>query len=287
MKGKGHRARTLPGRMVRAAGTEAWGVARYAALYPFGLMRPRAFIGELAPERPPVVGVHGYFHNRSAFYFLSSALRRLGFAHVSGINYNPMRRPITSLAEQLAEHVETVREATGAPSVHLVGHSLGGLVARSYIQDHGGEAVVDRCVTVGTPHAGTFAAYCGVGPAARDMRPGSRFLYDLQDGFRPGRVAYLNLYSETDILIVPPASARLPEEAGVVNVSVGDVGHASMLIASQGSALVCDFLCGQVTPFATGRQRRAFARNAGKGRIDAGCGQSALVQTEEIDETVG
>lgn len=263
---------------VRALGAEAWGVARYAAMYPFGIRRGRTPCGPCDAERPPVVGVHGYFHNRSAYYYLRGSLRGLGFGHVSGFNYSPFRAPIGALAERLGRYVDEVRDATGSPVVHLVGHSLGGLVARSYIQDHGGADVVDRCVTVGTPHLGTFAAYCGVGPAARDMRPGSAFLYALSDGFRPGAVAHLNIYSDNDVLIVPASSARLPETAGVVNVAVRDVGHASMLIARQTTEYIGDFLCGQLTPLAVDRAKR-------KGRrADA---RPSMVRTEEIDETVG
>ena len=50
-------------------------------------------------------------------------------------------------------------EVTGAQQVHVVGHSLGGLVARYHVQRLSGDARVHTLVALGTPHQGTMAAY--------------------------------------------------------------------------------------------------------------------------------
>ncbi len=44
-----------------------------------------------------------------------------------------------------------IEAATGASQVVLVGHSMGGLVARAYLRRYGG-AKVRRLITIGTPH---------------------------------------------------------------------------------------------------------------------------------------
>ncbi len=55
--------------------------------------------------------------------------------------------------------VEAVLNATGADKVILVGHSMGGLAAREYIQNQAfwiaGEHHVAKLVTIGTPHEGS------------------------------------------------------------------------------------------------------------------------------------
>ncbi len=80
---------------------------------------------------------------------------------------------IAQNAEVLAEYVEAVRAGTGAERVDLVGHSLGGLISRYYVQNlmplvqvNGLEDVpaVNQLVMAGTPNAGRSA--CGRIPAA-------------------------------------------------------------------------------------------------------------------------
>jgi len=79
---------------------------------------------------------------------------------------------IAQNAQVLAEYVEAVRAGTGAERVDLVGHSLGGLISRYYVQNlmplvqvNGLEDVpaVNQLVMAGTPNAGTA---CGRIPAA-------------------------------------------------------------------------------------------------------------------------
>jgi pimeloyl-ACP methyl ester carboxylesterase len=57
-------------------------------------------------------------------------------------------------AADLAAFVDAVLRATGAEKVDLVGHSMGGLVARSYLQFHEGYARVRRLLLVSSPVTG-------------------------------------------------------------------------------------------------------------------------------------
>ena len=59
-----------------------------------------------------------------------------------------------SYAERLSIAVEHILRATGAPKVMLVGHSMGGLVARAYIKWFDREQSVYKLLTVGTPNGG-------------------------------------------------------------------------------------------------------------------------------------
>jgi pimeloyl-ACP methyl ester carboxylesterase len=52
---------------------------------------------------------------------------------------------------RLAAHIEQVRKETGVAQVDVIGHSLGGLVARYLVQTEGGR-LVRRLVTLGTPY---------------------------------------------------------------------------------------------------------------------------------------
>lgn len=182
----------------------------------------------------PVILVHGWFHNRSAFLVMSRALKRAGFQHVHDLNYNPVLIDIPSAATLLAAEVERILERCGADRCMIVGHSMGGLVARTYVQDLGGEDTVDTVITLGTPHRGTYSAYLGVGPSAAQMRPGSDFMRHLEEGARPSTVRYVAYWSDLDVMVVPAVHAKLVHPAlQATDVKLRDTGHLSLLLSSE------------------------------------------------------
>lgn len=244
-------ARTLlrPGAYLGAARELAIG-AFSLATYPLGVrpaVRPQPIayaprnvearcLVTMAPEVAwtPIVLVHGWFHNRSAFLAMSRSLRRAGFSYVHTMNYNPLTADLQALAERLGDEVRHVLDATGAEQVQLVGHSMGGIVARAYVQLYGGEEHVDTVITLGSPHRGTHTAHLGVGPAARQLRPGSAFLRTLEESARPGPVRWISYYSDLDAMVLPSSSAKLVHPAlKAVNVRTPDTGHLSLLVSGE------------------------------------------------------
>jgi hypothetical protein len=110
----------------------------------------------------------------------------------------------------------------GAPSVDIVGYSAGGVVARLWVDRHGGGSVARRIVTLGSPLHG--AEIAGVGTAlapdacpraCRQLAPGSALLDELDRTPLPAGLPWLSIWTETDDTVRPPDSARLD---GAVNV---------------------------------------------------------------------
>src|SRR5207249_3607186 len=94
----------------------------------------------------------GAWMNRWVMSYLALALQREGFA-VQTLSYRTMRG---TLAEHLARVAERIA-ALEAPRLHLVGHSLGGVIVLRYLQ-RGGDPRVRRAVLLGSPVAGCRAA---------------------------------------------------------------------------------------------------------------------------------
>jgi triacylglycerol lipase len=93
----------------------------------------------------------------------------------------------------------------------LVAFSMGGLVARSYVQRLGGLARVDHFVTISTPHHGTTTADLGNQPGFLDMQPDSKFLLGLdRDAARLSRIMFTSIWTPLDLMIVPADSSRMP-----------------------------------------------------------------------------
>lgn len=182
----------------------------------------------------PVLLVHGYAHNRSGWFLLDRRLRQSGFTSIHTLNYMPYLSGVPELADRLAERVEAICELTGSDKVHLVGHSMGGIVARWYVQELGGDTRVDTAITIGSPHSGTYAATIGVGAGARDLRPGSRVMRRLERSAKPSAVRWIAYYSNLDMLIQPASSAMLDHpQLEATNILVKDHGHVSLMLSPQ------------------------------------------------------
>lgn len=214
---------------------EAATIARCALTYPLGVAEAALSTGVPKGNRTldtPVVLVHGYGHNRSGWFMLERRLRNVGFTSVHTLNYLPYLSGVPELADRLAERIEAICALTGSEKVHLVGHSMGGVVARWYVQELGGDERVDTSITIGSPHSGTYAAMLGVGTGARDLRPGSRVMRLLERNARPSDVRWIAYYSNLDMLVQPAASAMLDHpQLNATNILVKDHGHVSLMLS--------------------------------------------------------
>jgi pimeloyl-ACP methyl ester carboxylesterase len=87
---------------------------------------------------------------------LARRLRLLGF-RACIFSYPSVRSDLAANAAQLARFLESL----DADTVHLVGHSLGGILIRALFQNHPRQKP-GRIVTLGTPHGGSrVAAHLG------------------------------------------------------------------------------------------------------------------------------
>jgi triacylglycerol lipase len=114
---------------------------------------------------------------------------------------------------ELARQLDSYLRANFPPdqAIDLVGFSMGGLVARYYLQRLGGIRRVRRFITIGTPHRGTWLAYLRGNPGAHDMRPRSPFLKDLdRDVEMLSRASFTSIWTPFDLMILPASSSRIP-----------------------------------------------------------------------------
>ncbi|MFI6646436.1 alpha/beta fold hydrolase [Streptomyces sp. NPDC050529] len=182
------------------------------------------------PDRPPVVLLHGFIDNRSVFVLLRRSLARHGWHHLESLNYSPLTCDIRTAAELLGRHIEEICARTGHREVDIVGHSLGGLIARYYVQRLGGDRRVRTLVTLGTPHGGTSAApLAGAHPIVRQMRSGSAPIEELRLPAPGCRTRFVSFWSELDQVITPVEAACIDHpDLDAVNVRVSGVGHLAL-----------------------------------------------------------
>ncbi|MCX4730045.1 triacylglycerol lipase [Streptomyces sp. NBC_01363] len=181
-------------------------------------------------EHPPVVLLHGFIDNRSVFVLLRRSLARHGRRHLESLNYSPLTCDIRTAAELLGRHVEEICARTGHHEVDIVGHSLGGLIARYYVQRLGGDQRVRTLVTLGTPHGGTAVApLASAHPIVRQMRTGSAPIEELRMPAPGCRTRFVSFWSELDRVIVPAEAACIDHpDLDAQNVRVTGIGHLAL-----------------------------------------------------------
>ncbi|WP_055615481.1 esterase/lipase family protein [Streptomyces phaeochromogenes] len=182
------------------------------------------------PTRPPVVLLHGFIDNRSVFVMLRRSLAQHGRQQIESLNYSPLTCDIRTAAELLGRHIEEICERTGHHEVDIVGHSLGGLIARYYVQCLGGDVRVRTLVTLGTPHSGTrVVPLMNAHPIVRQMRPGSGVLDELCQPAPHCRTRFVSFWSDLDQLMDPLETACIEHpDLLVQNVRVSGIGHLAL-----------------------------------------------------------
>jgi pimeloyl-ACP methyl ester carboxylesterase len=71
-------------------------------------------------------------------------------------DYENLNTPIATIAEQLRDRLAAIGLGAGhSKTLHIVAHSMGGLVSRSFIEQKGGREVVQHLIMLGTPNGGS------------------------------------------------------------------------------------------------------------------------------------
>lgn len=180
-------------------------------------------------DHPPVLFVHGWAGTPGCFLVLRRRLARDGWLHLHHVWLAPVLAAPERNADRLTRAIAKVRERTGAPTVDLVAHSLGGILARLVLHGPAGGSL-GRVITLGTPHQGTRAVPSAAHePALRALAPGSDLLRRLAEATAalPG-VECAAIYSVDDGVIRPAEHGYWP---GVLNVQVAGPGHNALLVS--------------------------------------------------------
>jgi pimeloyl-ACP methyl ester carboxylesterase len=200
---------------LRSLGSEALALARQATL----LHRDVAPVVPTATQGDVVVFLHGFLATAGVLRPLRDAVERgtraetASFTHAPGLG-------IVSIAERLAALVGSLESAE--LRVHLVGHSIGGLAARWFMTELGGDRRVKGTISIASPFEGAPRARFFPGVLARDIEPGSALLARLR-GARSA-VPHLSIAGGGDRVV--PGGALLPDGETLL---VERAGHNEVL----------------------------------------------------------
>jgi triacylglycerol lipase len=134
---------------------------------------------------------------------------------VEAMSYPPVGTSVAQLADRLAAEVDKVLSRTGADKMHLVGHSLGGVLIAQAIADGRLDGRVDTVITLGSPFGGSpWADLLPVNEIVRALRHGSPVLRRLASTPLPDSVRWLSVTAALDIIVPGPAFSAIARSGG-------------------------------------------------------------------------
>lgn len=203
----------------------------------------------------PVLLVPGYGGSTTSLEVLAVALEAEGRQTTIVSPPGDGRGDLREQAEGLAEIADQAIE-DGAPSVDVIGYSAGGVVARVWVAELGGDAIARRVVTLASPHHGTELAglasdlspeSCPEG--CQQLAPDSDLLRSLNaDDETPDGPEWVALWTSDDQTVVPPSSGELEGAltysiqtvCPALTVAHADVPRTPAVIAMVESALAVE-----------------------------------------------
>lgn len=201
----------------------------------------RATLSDHGPGQAGVVLLHGIARTARSMRPLQHALHDAGFATLN-LDYASRHKPLQALADDIHPAIAAFARTCDGP-LHVVAHSMGGLLTRIYLARHRPDRL-GRVVMLGTPNSGSevadrlerfraFRAFYGPAGLQLTTRPHA-VLTDLPPvdyplgiiagtRFRDPIAAYWWLPRPNDGR-VSVASARLANMADLITVPVSHTG---------------------------------------------------------------
>jgi pimeloyl-ACP methyl ester carboxylesterase len=172
----------------------------------------------------------------------------------------PSGAPVDSMADLLYWKLLNLELRYGYGEIHLVAHSMGGLVVQRLLADHGAELPQIRSVTtLATPWNGVRSASAGVRhspavvPSWRDVDPNGRFVSTLFARTIPEYVRHLLIYTyrnpsglwssaATDGTVTLKSQLRTEAQQQATRVQGIEADHAGVLSSDEAFQAVLTWL---------------------------------------------
>jgi predicted alpha/beta hydrolase family esterase len=219
-------------------------VSSQGAVLPLYLAKPfrRFWLGRSKGPGPPVILVHGLYHNDTAWALFAPRLRKTGLGDLHVLNYNSYSARYEEIVERVEAKVREVLESRPAGTkAALVGHSLGGLAVRGWLSQ-GRSADRALCaVSLGAPHQGSKVAALGIGSLARSLAYQGELIREIERREKPPPCPALSVYTPMDNMVAPGDALRI-EAQGWQELRIGPVSHVAMLYSPEASEVTASFV---------------------------------------------
>ena len=176
-----------------------------------------------------VVLIHGIYHNASAWAYYRWRLKRKGYNKIHVFSYSSWNTTFWDIYEKFEMWIKQVeRDCVGVDMV-MVGHSLGGLLAKTYAgkQDESRSSVIRRVITIVSPFKGSKMAVLGLGSLAESLRYRGALVRELEKYQPITKLPCVAFHSPVDNMVLPTESLMPP--AGWKQEQTVPMGHVAPL----------------------------------------------------------
>lgn len=224
---------SLPVLLLRCFVSSFAGATMVVLTYPLGLLpRPAREAAQQTAESangyPPVLLVHGLYHNRSAWLVLRRRLQAAGFKHLHDYSYSSAGPDFHALVNRLDAEMHAVQAMHPGSRPLLVGHSLGGLIIRRWLSLPGNAQRAQGVLTLGTPHQGSKLAPLGLGALAHSLAYRGELVRQLEAAETAPSIPCTAIHSPADNMVLPQEGLMV-HVAGWKQVEGPAVSHVWML----------------------------------------------------------
>ncbi len=199
-------------------------------LFPLGLVKKLwAPDGAGTESGPALVFIHGLYHNPSAWIYFRRRLRRKGYGRIYAFSYGSWGSDFWEIYQKFESWMKGVERDAADNGILLVGHSLGGLLAKTYAgkQPESGNASIQRVITLGTPFRGSKMVVFGFGKLAKSLRYQGALARELSQ-YEPAALwPSVAFYSPVDNM-VHPADSMMPPP-GWIKEETAPLCHTAIL----------------------------------------------------------
>ena len=161
----------------------------------------------------PIILIHGLWNTSAIF---NNLLKRLDYYDVE--YYAPTlehffgRISIIDLAESLDELI--TKKYGNEREIDILGFSMGGIIARYWINKFNGYLKTNRFISIGSPHRGTLTAQLvpkNLFKGISEMKIGSFLLKELSEyDYLLKKIECISFYTKWDLMVFPGWRANLP-----------------------------------------------------------------------------
>jgi triacylglycerol lipase len=180
-----------------------------------------------------VILIHGIYHNASAWAYYRWRLKRKGYSRIHAFSYSSWNTTFWDVYEKFDMWMKRVERDCPGEDMVMVGHSLGGLLAKTYAgkRDGSSSSVIRRVITLGSPFKGSKMVVLGFGKLAESLRYQGPLVRELEKYQPSTQLPCVAFYSPVDNMVLPTESMMPPE--GWKQEQTVPMGHVAALYHGQ------------------------------------------------------
>jgi len=157
-------------------------------------------------RRNPIILIHGLWNTSSIFSSITPQLDNIGIEYFAPTLEHSFG--MTSILDLTNKLNELILEKYGLETeIDVLGFSMGGIIARYWLQKFNGYKRTRRFISVGSPHKGTLIAQLVPKYPLRgisEMKINSNFLIELEkNDFLLNDIECINFFTYWDLMVFP------------------------------------------------------------------------------------